>query len=54
MSAVIGAIHDLVGQSDSDSEHHTDLIFEKFDVNRDGVITMDEFMDYCFNVRNTY
>ncbi|KAL0272231.1 UNVERIFIED_CONTAM: hypothetical protein PYX00_005290 [Menopon gallinae] len=49
LSAVIGAIHDLMGPSDALSEKHTDLAFKKFDLNSDGVITIDEFMTSCFN-----
>ncbi|KAK6625017.1 hypothetical protein RUM43_005308 [Polyplax serrata] len=53
MLAVIGAIHDLVGPRDGQSHKHANEVFRKLDLNSDGVITMDEFMSFCFNDEDT-
>lgn len=54
MLDVITAIYGLIGDynTDQDVQHdtprdHVERIFKKLDLNHDGVVTVDEFMDYC-------
>ncbi|ODM99952.1 Kv channel-interacting protein 1 [Orchesella cincta] len=48
---IISAVHDLVGVSkqgeDRKTRDHVDKIFSKFDVNRDGIVTIEEFLESC-------
>ncbi|CAG7828636.1 unnamed protein product [Allacma fusca] len=48
---IITAIHDLVGVSkqaeDRKTRDHVDRIFSKFDANRDGIVTIEEFLESC-------
>ncbi|XP_069678957.1 Kv channel-interacting protein 4-like [Periplaneta americana] len=61
MLAVITAIYELLGDSGNISHHcpqsHVNKIFKKLDLNNDGVITVDEFINYCSmdeNIRNSF
>jgi Ca2+-binding EF-hand superfamily protein len=61
MFAVISAIYDLMGDSGNVADHcpqlHVNKIFKKLDLNNDGVITVDEFINYCSmdeNIRNSF
>ncbi|XP_077991997.1 calsenilin-like isoform X2 [Glandiceps talaboti] len=53
MLGIIQAIYDMMGRYSEPTyeeltpKEHADKIFQKMDLNRDGVITIDEFMDSC-------
>ncbi|EEB10071.1 Kv channel-interacting protein, putative [Pediculus humanus corporis] len=51
MSTIIQAIHNLLSPNEELSKEHTNL---KLDLNSDGIITLDEFISYCFNVSNFF
>lgn len=48
---VVCSVYALLGRRSSTDERalrdHVDRVFQKMDVNRDGVVTMDEFMQMC-------
>ncbi|XP_055929490.1 Kv channel-interacting protein 1-like isoform X3 [Argiope bruennichi] len=53
MSRIVTSIYDMMGKSmdppleESTTRDHVERVFQKLDVNRDGVVTMEEFMDSC-------
>lgn len=54
MLAIISAIHEMVQDVQSVQpavKNQVDRFFEKMDANRDGVVTKEEFMSGCKNVR---
>ncbi|CAM1316766.1 KCNIP4 (predicted) [Pycnogonum litorale] len=50
---IVNAIYDLMGRcsdpviDDTTTKDHVDKVFQKLDMNKDGVVTIEEFMDYC-------
>ena len=36
---------------DRKTRDHVDRIFSKFDANRDGIVTIEEFLDSCLKVK---
>lgn len=53
MLHIVSSIYDMMGNCTSPAidemavRNHVDRIFQKLDVNKDGVVTIDEFMDTC-------
>uniref|UniRef100_A0A8C7V8Y7 EF-hand domain-containing protein n=1 Tax=Oncorhynchus mykiss TaxID=8022 RepID=A0A8C7V8Y7_ONCMY len=59
MLAIMTSIYDMMGRytspsvRDDDPSEHVDKFFQKMDRNRDGVVTIDEFIETCQKV-NTF
>lgn len=62
MTKVTDAIYELMGQTSStaksnvDAHAHVEKIFQTMDLNHDGLISVDEFIQYCTSqqdVRNS-
>jgi Ca2+-binding EF-hand superfamily protein len=55
MLAILGSIYEMMGQcteppiDEMTVQEHADRIFEKLDLNGDGIITRDEFYTACRN-----
>ncbi|GFS61428.1 kv channel-interacting protein 4 [Trichonephila inaurata madagascariensis] len=53
MSRIVTSIYDMMGKSmdppleESTTRDHVERVFQKLDLNKDGVVTMEEFMDSC-------
>ncbi|KAE9527337.1 hypothetical protein AGLY_013035 [Aphis glycines] len=52
LSQIVLAIHELMGKrpqgrGSTKSKDHTDMVFQKLDINQDGVITFEEFIESC-------
>ncbi|XP_050543944.1 Kv channel-interacting protein 4 [Daktulosphaira vitifoliae] len=52
LGQIVLAIHELMGKrpqgrSNSKSKDQTDMVFQKLDINQDGVITFEEFIESC-------
>ncbi|XP_015368903.1 PREDICTED: Kv channel-interacting protein 4 [Diuraphis noxia] len=52
LSQIVLAIHELMGKrpqgrGSTKSKDHTDMVFQKLDMNQDGVITFEEFIESC-------
>lgn len=58
MTRIINAIYDLMGKSvepmveDTTTKDHVERVFQKLDLNKDGVVSMDEFLDSCAKDEN--
>ncbi|ESN99299.1 hypothetical protein HELRODRAFT_66963, partial [Helobdella robusta] len=56
MQMVVSSVYDIMGKfcsskiDDTVIKNHVDALFEKLDVDRDGVISFDEFIDTCRKV----
>jgi len=55
MLNIVTSIYGLLGKSiepqiDNDTaKNHVDRVFQKLDMNQDGVVTIDEFVEFCSN-----
>ncbi|XP_054708828.1 Kv channel-interacting protein 1-like isoform X3 [Uloborus diversus] len=53
MSRIVAAIYDMMGKTmdppleEFTTRDHVDRVFQKLDQNKDGVVTIEEFMDSC-------
>lgn len=56
LSEIVTAVHDLIGRKPHQTHHgederktreQVDRVFRKLDLNQDGVITIEEFMESC-------
>ncbi|CAM1154380.1 KCNIP4 (predicted) [Pycnogonum litorale] len=53
MLEIVTAIYDMMGAAtvpvvdDQCAQNHVEKIFQQIDVNKDGVVTIDEFMNWC-------
>ncbi|XP_052771334.1 Kv channel-interacting protein 4-like isoform X10 [Mya arenaria] len=53
MSEIIGAIYEMMGRftqpaiDELSAKEHVEQVFQKMDMNKDGVISFEEFMDSC-------
>ncbi|KAI1278432.1 Kv channel-interacting protein 4 [Halotydeus destructor] len=53
MIQIVSSIYDMLGHctkpkvDDSCAQAHVDTVFNQMDTNQDGVITFDEFCDWC-------
>ncbi|XP_017786491.1 PREDICTED: calsenilin-like [Nicrophorus vespilloides] len=53
LAEVVGAVHELMGrrahqvEDDRKAREQIDRVFRKLDLNQDGVITIEEFMESC-------
>lgn len=53
LSEIVQAIHELMGrrpnqqEDDRKARDQVDRVFRKFDLNQDGVITIEEFLETC-------
>lgn len=53
LSEIVQAIHELMGrrpnqqEDDRKAREQVDRVFNKFDLNQDGVITIEEFLETC-------
>ncbi|XP_055014169.1 Kv channel-interacting protein 2-like isoform X2 [Boleophthalmus pectinirostris] len=53
MTDIMNSIYDMMGKytypciKDSDAKEHVDNFFQKMDKNKDGVVTIDEFLETC-------
>ncbi|XP_077058049.1 Kv channel-interacting protein 4 isoform X4 [Siphateles boraxobius] len=58
MLDIIKSIYDMMGRStyptlkEETPRQHVEIFFQKMDKNRDGVVTIDEFIDSCQNDEN--
>ncbi|GCC21406.1 A-type potassium channel modulatory protein KCNIP1-like isoform X3 [Chiloscyllium punctatum] len=58
MTDIVRAIYDMMGKytypvlKDDAPRHHVDVFFQKMDKNKDGVVTMDEFIESCLQDEN--
>ncbi|XP_077589656.1 A-type potassium channel modulatory protein KCNIP1 [Stigmatopora nigra] len=58
MTDIVGAIYDMMGKYTSPAlktdahKHHVDAFFQKMDKNRDGVVSIDEFLFSCQEDQN--
>ncbi|CAG2170948.1 unnamed protein product [Oppiella nova] len=56
LSRIISAIYDLMGKSvepmieENTSRDHVERVFQKLDLNKDGFVTVDQFLDSCLKV----
>ncbi|XP_035226171.1 Kv channel-interacting protein 1-like isoform X1 [Stegodyphus dumicola] len=53
MSRIVTSIYDMMGKTmdppleEFTTQDHVERVFQKLDLNKDGVVTMEEFMDSC-------
>lgn len=52
---VVIAVHELMGrrhhaEEERKAREQLDRVFKKFDLNQDGIITIEEFMESCLRV----
>ncbi|KAG8323663.1 hypothetical protein J6590_001406 [Homalodisca vitripennis] len=56
LGEIVLAIHELMGrrshqvEEDRKAREHVDFVFRKLDINQDGVITLEEFIESCLKV----
>ena len=56
MLGVVSSIYDLMGRyatpciDEYTAHDHVEMVFQKMDANKDGVISVEEFMDACQKV----
>ena len=59
LSRIIISVYDLMGKcvdpviDESTYKEHIDKVFMKLDLNNDGIITLEEFIEACTKVRYT-
>ena len=57
MLDVVSSIYDMMGRFASPcideytAKDHVEMVFQRMDANKDGVISVEEFMDTCRRVR---
>ncbi len=60
MLDVVTSIYDMMGRFASPcideytAKDHVEMVFQRMDANKDGVISVEEFMDTCQRVRLCY
>ncbi|KAK3094954.1 hypothetical protein FSP39_008312 [Pinctada imbricata] len=60
MYGIVSAIYEMMGRfseptiDDSTARDHVDRVFQKMDTNKDGVVTLEEFIDSCRRVSFSY
>ncbi|KAH7981560.1 hypothetical protein HPB49_025409 [Dermacentor silvarum] len=53
LARIVKAVYDLMGKAvepmveENTTREHVERVFQKLDLNKDGVVTIDEFMDSC-------
>lgn len=55
MLVIISAIYEMLHNGQTVQrmvDRHVDMVFEKMDTDKDGVISREEFMNSCKNVRS--
>lgn len=60
MQEIIASVHNLVGNSGAAPEDHefysardhANRVFQKLDLNQDGIVTFDEFIETCLKDEN--
>lgn len=56
LSRIVKAVYDLMGRAveplveEHTTREHVERVFNRLDLNKDGVVTIDEFMDSCTKV----
>ncbi|XP_054917491.1 Kv channel-interacting protein 4-like isoform X3 [Dermacentor andersoni] len=58
LARIVKAVYDLMGKAvepmveENTTREHVERVFQKLDLNKDGVVTIDEFMDSCTKDEN--